>query len=43
MICHVCGKKNARLERSTQLFGKGKDAYPVENVPAVACGARGES
>jgi YgiT-type zinc finger domain-containing protein len=43
MICDICGKKSAHLRRSTQVFGRGKSSYLVENVPVLDCQSCGES
>ena len=43
MICALCGKRKARLHRTTQVFGRGRRSYLVENIPEVSCRACGES
>ena len=43
MICDICGKKAARVRRKTRMYGTGKSAFLVENVPVVSCGSCGES
>ena len=43
LICDICGKKNARLVRRPQVFGRGKDMQLVDNVPVIACKNCGES
>jgi len=43
MNCDICGKKAARLRRSTQVYGRGRSSYLIENVPVVSCRACGES
>lgn len=43
MICDICGKRAARLLRTTHLIGRGRQAYLIENVPEVSCRACGES
>ena len=43
MICDNCGKKSARVQRVTRMYGKGRSAYLIEGVPVVSCRACGES
>lgn len=43
MICEVCGEKGAQLRRIARTYGKGKNIFVIENVPAVTCPHCGES
>jgi YgiT-type zinc finger domain-containing protein len=43
MICEVCGKKGARVRRTTRACGRGLTAFLIEGVPVVACPHCGES
>lgn len=42
MICDNCGKRNARLRRTTHVYGRGRHSYLVEGVPEVCCRSCGE-
>lgn len=37
MICGLCGKAGARIQRVTKAYGKGKDLLVIENVPVISC------
>ena len=37
MICDLCGKVGARIQRVTKAYGKGKDLLVIENIPVVRC------
>jgi len=43
MICDICGKRGARVRRSTRTFGSGRSAFLIEGVPLVRCPNCGES
>ena len=43
MICDVCGKKSARVLRTTRMYGRGRSTFLIEGVPVVSCHACGES
>jgi YgiT-type zinc finger domain-containing protein len=43
MICDVCGKKTARVHRTTHAYGRGRSLYFVENIPEVTCRSCGEN
>ena len=43
MICDICGEKGARIRRTTETYGKGKNLLIIENIPMVYCPHCGES
>jgi YgiT-type zinc finger domain-containing protein len=43
MICDICGKEGARIHRVARTYGKGKNLFVIENIPAVSCPICGES
>ena len=43
MICDICGKRGARVRRTTRTFGSGRSAFLIEGVPLVRCPNCGES
>ena len=43
MICDNCGKEGARIRKITRTYGRGKDMFVIENLPAVTCPQCGES
>ena len=43
IMCDACGKKGARVRRTTRSFGKGKTTFLIEAVPVVSCPNCGES
>lgn len=43
MICDICGKRGARVRRTTRSFGSGRSAFLIEGVPLVRCPNCGES
>ena len=43
MICDNCGKEGARIRKITRTYGRGKDMFVIENIPAVTCPQCGES
>ena len=43
MICHICGKKNARIRHIIRSYGKGATLLIIENIPAVSCPSCGET
>jgi YgiT-type zinc finger domain-containing protein len=43
MICDNCGKEGARIRKITRTYGRGKDKFVIENIPAVTCPQCGES
>ena len=42
-VCHICGRKGARVRRVARTYGKGRDLLVVENIPVVSCPHCGES
>ena len=42
-VCHICGRKGARVRRVARTYGRGRDLLVVENVPVVTCPHCGES
>jgi YgiT-type zinc finger domain-containing protein len=43
MICDICGKEDARIQRVSRTCGKGNNLLVIENVPVVSCPHCGES
>ncbi len=43
LTCDVCGKRNARVRRVSQSYGKGDNLLVIENVPVVSCPHCGET
>jgi YgiT-type zinc finger domain-containing protein len=43
MICDICGKKGARINRVTRSYGRGRSVFLIENVPVISCPSCGES
>lgn len=43
MICDNCGRKEARVRRINETYGKGADLLVIEGVPIVSCRHCGES
>lgn len=41
--CDICGKKGARVKKTTRSYGRGKDLLIVENIPVITCPSCGES
>lgn len=35
--CDNCGKVGAMEKRITRIYGRGKDALVIENVPVIVC------
>ncbi|MCX7011597.1 MAG: YgiT-type zinc finger protein [Candidatus Sumerlaeota bacterium] len=33
--CDLCGKEGVRIQRTTRIFGKGKDLVVIEQIPMV--------
>ncbi|HUT54282.1 MAG TPA: type II toxin-antitoxin system MqsA family antitoxin [bacterium] len=43
MVCSICGKKGARVQRISKTVGRGKNLLVIENVPVVRCPHCGET
>jgi YgiT-type zinc finger domain-containing protein len=43
VVCHVCGKKGARVVPTSRTYGKGKSLLLIQNIPMFACRICGES
>lgn len=43
VVCHVCGKKGARVVPISRTYGKGKSLLLIQNIPMFACRLCGES
>jgi len=43
MQCDHCGKKGARIRKTSRTYGKGSHILLIENVPVVECLTCGES
>ena len=43
MICDICGKEGARIQKVNRTYGKGKDMFVIEHIPLVRCPNCGES
>lgn len=43
MVCDICGKKGARVQRTARTYGKRENLLVIENVPVVVCPHCGES
>ena len=37
MVCDMCGKEGARIQKVSRAYGKGKNLLVIENIPVVNC------
>lgn len=43
LVCDICGQAEAKIQRVSRTYGKGKELFVIEGIPVVRCAQCGES